>query len=141
VTRKLPQPEGGAVRAYIAELAETARRVGAPNRPDFGRMAERLNEAVAALAESTEWMLGALSREPEAALAGAATYLRLFGLAAGGAALADAALATAQDGRDGASRIALARYFAEAHLPETRALQAAVTEGSGGVLDPAALAG
>jgi butyryl-CoA dehydrogenase len=143
VTRKLPQSDGRAVRAYIAELGETARRVGAPNRPDFGRMAERVHDAVAALADSTEWMLGALSRQPEAALAGAAPYLRLFGLAAGGAALAEAALEAAQggNGEDGAARIALARHFAEAHLPETRALQAAVTEGYGGILDPAALAG
>jgi hypothetical protein len=47
-------------------------------------------------------------------MAGAAPYLRLFGLAAGGVYLARGALAAARDGGQGQVQpIALARFFAE----------------------------
>ena len=98
VTRKLPLEGGKVVAGYIAELKQTVEEVRASNRPEFGRMGERLGEAVAALAEATRWMGGALRNNPEAALAGATPYLRLFGLAAGGIYLAKGALAAARDG-------------------------------------------
>ena len=53
VTRKLPLEGGKVVEGYIAELTQTADEVRASNRPEFGRMGERLGEAVAALAEAT----------------------------------------------------------------------------------------
>ena len=83
-TRKLPLEGGAVVTAYIGELKKTAEEVRASNRPEFGRMGERLAAAVDALAEASRWMGGALQKSPEAALAGAQPYLRLFGLAAGG---------------------------------------------------------
>jgi alkylation response protein AidB-like acyl-CoA dehydrogenase len=115
VTRKLPLEGGKVVEAYIGELKGVVDEVRASNRPEFGRMGERLGEAVAALAEASRWMGGALQKNPEAALAGAAPYLRLFGLAAGGIYLAKGALAAARNG-SGASPgqpIAIARFFAE----------------------------
>jgi hypothetical protein len=117
VTRKLPLEGGKVVETYIGELAATAEVVRHSNRPEFGRMGERLTAAVAALAEATQWMGTSLRRSPDAALAGAAPYLRLFGLAAGGVYLAKGALAAARDGGDGqvssAQPILLARFFAE----------------------------
>ena len=115
VTRKLPLEGGKVVEAYIGELKGVVDEVRASNRPEFGRMGERLGEAVAALAEASRWMGGALQKNPEAALAGATPYLRLFGLAAGGIYLAKGALAAARNG-SGASPgqpIAIARFFAE----------------------------
>jgi len=115
VTRKLPLEGGKVVETYIGELKGVVDEVRASNRPEFGRMGERLGEAVAALAEASRWMGGALQKNPEAALAGAAPYLRLFGLAAGGVYLAKGALAAARNG-SGASHgqpIAIARFFAE----------------------------
>jgi alkylation response protein AidB-like acyl-CoA dehydrogenase len=115
VTRKLPL-EGGKVAAeYIGELMKTVEEVRASNRPEFGRMGERLGEAVAALAEASRWLGGALTKNPEAAMASATPYLRLFGLAAGGVYLARGALAAARDGGAGtaAQPIAVARFFAE----------------------------
>ncbi|MFL5185249.1 MAG: acyl-CoA dehydrogenase, partial [Microvirga sp.] len=100
VTRKLPLEGGKVIEGYIAELAQTADEVRRSNRPEFGRMGERLAEAVAALAEATRWMGGALRKSPDSALAGAAPYLRLFGLAAGGIYLATGALVAARDGAD-----------------------------------------
>jgi hypothetical protein len=115
VTRKLPLEGGKVIEAYIGELARTAEEVRRSNRPEFGRMGERLAEAVVALADATRWMGGALSKNPDAALAGAAPYLRLFGLAAGGIYLAKGALAATRDGAaNGQSQaIAVARFFAE----------------------------
>ena len=101
------------VEGYLVELKQTADAVRASNRPEFGRMGERLGEAVAALAEATRWMGGALRSNPETALAGASPYLRLFGLAAGGIYLAKGALAAARDGTANGQEIAIARFFAE----------------------------
>ena len=103
VARKLPLEGGKVVAGYIAELRKTVEEVRASNRPEFGRMGERLGEAVAALAEATRWMGGALQKNPDAALAGATPYLRLFGLASGGIYLAHGALAAARNGGPGAA--------------------------------------
>jgi len=115
VVRKLPLEGGKVVEAYIGELKKTADEVRASNRPEFGRMGERLGEAVVALAEATRWMGGALQKNQEAALSGATPYLRLFGLAAGGIYLARGALAATRNGASGgpAQSIAVARFFAE----------------------------
>ena len=115
VVRKLPLEGGKVVEAYIGELKKTADEVRASNRPEFGRMGERLGEAVAALAEATRFIGMSLAKNPDAALAGAAPYLRLFGLAAGGVYLARGALAAARNGGSGSAgqSIAVARFFAE----------------------------
>ncbi len=112
VARKLPLEGGKVVAGYIGELQKTVEEVRASNRPEFGRMGERLGEAVAALAEASRWMGGALQKNPDAAMAGATPYLRLFGLASGGVYLARGALAAARNGGQ-AQPIAIARFFAE----------------------------
>ena len=103
------------VEGYIGELKQTVEEVRRSNRPEFGRMGERLGEAVAALAEATRWMAMSLQKNQEAALAGAAPYLRLFGLAAGGIYLARGALAASRNGVAGGAgqSIVIARFFAE----------------------------
>ena len=115
VTRKLPLEGGKVLAGYIAELRETVEEVRASNRPEFGRMAERLGASVDALEEASHWLGGTLQKNPDAALAGAQPYLRLFGLASGGSYLARGALAAARNGAGGSSamRIAVARFFAE----------------------------
>jgi len=134
VTRKLPLEGGKVLEAYMGELAATVAEVRASNRPDFGRMGERLGEAVAALAEASRWMGGALRSSPEAALAGAAPYLRLFGLVAGGVYLARGALAAARNGAPAghgpAQPIALARFFAETLATAAPGLARSVAEGA-----------
>ncbi|MGH6815057.1 MAG: acyl-CoA dehydrogenase [Hyphomicrobiaceae bacterium] len=140
VTRKLPLDNGKVVEAYIGELQGTVGEVRASNRAEFGRMGERLSEAVSALTEATGWMGKALAGNPEAALAGATPYLRLFGLAAGGTYLARGALAavraeTASSGQ--VNRIALARFFAENLAVAAPGLAAAVTTGAETVIERA----
>ena len=145
VTRKLPLDGGKAIEAYIAELARTVEDVRASNRPEFGRMGDRLAEALAALAEASRWLGKTLSANPDAALAGAQPYLRLFGLTAGGVYLARAALAGLRDSKavGAAAHIALARFFAENHVVAAGGLKDSIVSGGDAtlMLDPEALAG
>jgi len=136
VTRKLPLEGGKVAAAYIAELMRTMEEVRASNRPEFGRMGERLGEAVAALAEASRWLGSALQQSPEAAMAGATPYLRLFGLAAGGVYLARGALAAARDDAAGAAAqpIAVARFFAENLATAAGGLKDAVVGGADSAL-------
>ena len=128
VTRKLPLDGGKVVAAYIAELEKTVADVKASNQPQFGRMAERLGESIAALKDATVWLGGALQKNPESALAGATPYLRLFGLASGGAYLARGALAAVREGHS-PQAVQQARFFAENLLTASRGLADTVTTG------------
>jgi alkylation response protein AidB-like acyl-CoA dehydrogenase len=113
VTRKLPLEGGKVMEAYIGELWKTCEEVRASNRPEFGRMGERLTETVTALAEASRWIGGTLATNPDSALAGATPYLRLFGLASGGIYLARGALLAVREGNASSHHVALARFFAE----------------------------
>ena len=138
LTRKLPLEGGKVAEAYIAELAQTVADIKASNRPEFGRMGERLGAAVDALAVASRWMGGALQKSPDAALAGAQPYLRLFGLAAGGIYLARGALAIVREGgTDSAGRIAIARFFAENLATAAPGLADTVTTGAETVVSAA----
>jgi alkylation response protein AidB-like acyl-CoA dehydrogenase len=143
VTRKLPLEGGKVLETYIGELKRTAEEVRASNRPEFGRMGERLSAAADALADASRWLGGALQQNPEAALSGAQPYLRLFGLAAGGTYLARGALAAARAAGAGsaAQRIALARFFAENLSVAAPGLRDAITAGADATLalEPEAL--
>jgi alkylation response protein AidB-like acyl-CoA dehydrogenase len=139
VTRKLPLEGGRVIAGYVEELEETVRQVRASNRADFGAIGERLGQAVLALAEASRFMGASLATRPAAALAGAAPYLRLFGLAAGCRYLAMAALAAARSGAaPGAKPIALARFFAENVATAAPGLKDAVVEGGEAALGLAA---
>jgi butyryl-CoA dehydrogenase len=81
-----------------------------------------------------------LAASPQDALAGATPYLRIFGLTAGAAYLAEIALAAhkakaagdtnpAQD-----ARIATARFFAENLLPAAAGLEPAIVSGAASVM-------
>lgn len=134
VTRKLPLSGGKAVARYIEELRGTVKHVRAANDPAFGATAPRLTEAVDSLERATHWLLAHLGTSADAALAGATPYLRLFGNAAGGCALAQEALAAQRlESGDAAGRIALARFFAENVAVQASALERTVTEGADSV--------
>jgi alkylation response protein AidB-like acyl-CoA dehydrogenase len=139
VTRKLPLEGGKVVEGYIRELQKTAEEVRASNRPEFGRMGDRLAEAVAALAEATRFIGMSLQSDTDAALAGATPYLRLFGLASGGAYLARGALAAARNGGDHTHAIAVARFFAENIATAAGGLKETVVSGAESALAKGAL--
>ena len=138
VTRKLPLEGGKVVEAYIGEMWRTAEEVRASNRPEFGRMGERLTDAVTALAEASKWMGVQLAKNPDAAQASAQPYLRLFGLAAGGTYLARGALAAVRDSASAngsaATYTALARFFAENLTTAAGGLKESIVSGADSTL-------
>ncbi|HLN09681.1 MAG TPA: acyl-CoA dehydrogenase, partial [Xanthobacteraceae bacterium] len=137
VTRKLPVAGGQAVGAYLGELRRTIDAVKAVNDPAFGATGVRLAETIDSLDRATRWLLGRLDTAPEAALAGATPYLRLFANAAGGCALAEDALAAIRlggaNGSGAAARIATARFFAENQAVTSAGLERAVIDGADSV--------
>ncbi|MCJ2011303.1 acyl-CoA dehydrogenase [Methylobacterium sp. J-076] len=135
--RKLPSNGGATVRAQIAWMRRAAEGLLKNPEPAFGHMAARLRGGIESLDRATSHQLAALSsNRPEAALAGAAPYLRLFGLVLGGACHARAALAAAAARKAGetdpahAARIALARFYAENLLTAAGGLEDTVRGGA-----------
>jgi alkylation response protein AidB-like acyl-CoA dehydrogenase len=144
VARKLPLAGGATIKAYLAELRRTVETIDAANDPAFGWTGVRLGEALDSLEHATQWLMA--RPHQDAALAGATPYLRLFATTAGGALLAEEALAAtrlpAEGAADPAARIAIARFFAENIAAQAPGLERAVTEGADGVTGAdAALAG
>ena len=136
VARKLRLAGGATVKAYIGEIKRTAAAVEAAADSAFGGTGTRLAAAADALERATGWLLGRAHNDLDAALAGATPYLRLFALAAGGALLAEEALAAIRiAGKrdkepDAAGRIAVARFFAENITVHAGGLERTVTEGA-----------
>jgi acyl-CoA dehydrogenase len=135
VTRKLPLADGAAVASHLDELRGVIRALDANNDPAFGWTAVRLGDAVESLGRATDWLLARLAKEPNAALAGASPYLRLFGLATGGCLLARETMAAMRFGEDTAARLALTRFFAENVAVGAGALERTVVEAAAGVIE------
>ncbi len=139
VLRKLPLDGGNTARVAIARYRRAAEEVARLNDPAFGKAGQRLREAVDSLERSTEWMLKAMGPDPAAAMAGATPYLRLFGLAAGGAYLAEAALAARAAMQAGDTdqahgrRIRDCRFFAENSASIAQGIEHAVVDGAAAV--------
>ncbi len=134
VTRKLPMAGGEALATFVAELRRTVAAVRGSNDPAFGAAGVRLDEAIGSLERTSAWLAAKLEDEPAVALAGATPYLRLFGLTGGGCMLAEEALAARRLGNGAnagaASRIALARFFAETLAVQAPALERAIVDGA-----------
>jgi len=129
VGRKLSLNRGETIRIFTDGLKATISQVKESNEPAFGAMGDCLAEGVAALEETSHWLLAKLSENRDAALAGATPYTRLFGLAAGGVLLARGALAAARDADgSGEAPIALARHFAETQVPLAAGLKPTVMQ-------------
>ncbi len=124
VTRKLPLGEGQHVHGYIGELGAIVD--GLKGVEDFGRSEKLLREALDDLTEATRYLQEQLSgNSMQEALSAATPYQRLISLVAGGAYLAQAALAG-----QNSERVALARFFAENMLGEVAALKERVLGGA-----------
>jgi butyryl-CoA dehydrogenase len=140
VTRKINQSGGEALARMIAGYRATAAQVRKLNDPAFGAAAARIEEGIVSLEGASQYLLAALGKNSVEVFAGATPYLRLFGLVAGAAYLAESALASNAAVAAGdhnpahAARIATARFFAENLLPATSGLERAVVSGAGSVL-------
>ena len=135
VTRKLPLEDGLVVKSHLDDMGAVVSALDADNDPGFGWTAVRLRDNVESLARTTTWLLGQLDKQPEAALAGATPYLRLFGLASGGCLLARQALSMKRLGVDATAALATARFFAEHISVMAGGFERTVVEGAAGVID------
>ena len=135
VQRKLPLSGGATVAQEIAGMRAIAADVAATGGVAFGATAPRLVEAIEALDRATKFLSEASGADTQDALAGATPYLRLFGLALGGACLAKAGLAAqnlaAQGDSSQLGRVALARFFAEKIATGAAGLENAIRSGAG----------
>jgi acyl-CoA dehydrogenase len=137
VGRKIGLAGGETLARVIAGYRETARKVADLKDPAFGTAVLRIEESLKILERTSRHLLAA---KQEDALAGATPYLRIFGLVAGAAYLAEIALAAHKAKSAGDSnpahnaRIATARFFAENLLPAVAGLEPAVMSGADSVL-------
>ena len=137
VMRKLPLDNGKVAAGYLAELDATAAELMASNAPGFARVGTQLAQANTALRAATAWLGLQFKDNPDAALAGATAYLRLFAIASGGVYLGRGALLAARPGSANATQsrqISLAKFFAEMVSPAAHGLMRSITEGSDALL-------
>ncbi len=134
VSRKVVRDGGAAAKELIGEIAAVAKAAEGKLGPAGGLLAE----AVSALSEVTDWLLGA--SEPER-LAAAYPYLTLFSYVVGGGLLVKGALA-GLNGAPGApaDMAVLARHFALSRLSHAGALAVQARQGAGPLSDPQAMA-
>ena len=138
VMRKVPMRGGGVVADLLAQLEALGGEL-ATACPELAGVRSALANGVSTLREATDWITSHGPAEPTDALAGAASYLRLFGLVIGGLLLARSALAASRllrhaSGSDAVflqDKIGTARFYAEQLLPQAAGLLPAVTAGAG----------
>jgi alkylation response protein AidB-like acyl-CoA dehydrogenase len=139
VQRKLGLAGGETFGREMADMRGVLEDLRRANAEVFGATAPRLTAALDALDQCTRYLAAELVAHPDAALAGATPYLRLFGLARGGTALAQAALAAHRQRAGGdadqalAGRIAIARFFAEHIAVAAPALAEEILHGAASV--------
>ena len=133
IGRKLSLDNGGIVERYIQDMRETAKTCASINEKAYQDMAHQLNNALDALADSTEWMKEHVKENQPDALSGATPYLRQFALSAGGHYLIKGALSIRD--QNGISETyaqrkrATAQFYAANMLPNVAALSDGVKSG------------
>ena len=129
VGRKLPMRGGGAVESFLHRMESLDAELAAGG-PEVATIRAELASAVARLRSATMSVLGAGAGDPNAALAGATPYLRMFGIVVGGWVMARQALAAGRmPPGDGFARakVVTARFYCEQLLPQAAGLLAAAT--------------
>ncbi|HTP61693.1 MAG TPA: acyl-CoA dehydrogenase [Burkholderiales bacterium] len=141
VGRKIAREGGVTVKGWLAELKEFDAVLSASKNPDIQVLREHLAAGAQAVAESVDFILGAASKDPNAAFAGAVPFLKLMGIVAGGWQLARAALVSESkinknegDQSFYKAKITTARFFADHVLSQAAGLAATVTAGSAAVM-------
>jgi hypothetical protein len=126
------------MRALIAEIRETVAELkSAPGEP-IAIIRAGLQEAVAKLAEATDWMLETHSAEDVMAVS--VDYLMLAGFVCGGWQLARAAHIASQKRKDDPEHVfyeakaITARFYAEHILPKATGLCASIKHGGASIM-------
>ena len=145
VGRKLPMRGGGVVHDLLSRI-ESLDGDLAVEGDSLVTVRVELAAAVARLRSATDWLITNGSEDPNAALAGATPYLRMFGVVVGGWVMARQALAARRMSGDdplARAKASTARFYCEQLLPQAAGLLAAVTAGADALfaLEPALLSG
>ena len=122
---------GDTIKAYMAEISDTAETCRQSNNPVLVDVAERLSHALDTLADTTDWLVA--QRGSLNVLAGATPYLRLFGLVAGCHYLARGAHAVTQNSVEpnfDQRKLASAQFYAHNLLSAVGGLSDAVKAGN-----------
>src|SRR5262249_29568546 len=136
IGRKTARDAGAVAKAVADEIDKVAARLAGRTEPELQAIGVELAAATAEVQAAIEWMGPAYGQQPRVAHAGAVAYLKLWGLAAGGWQMARAALIAADklaagegDSQFMHAKIATARYYADALLPQVSALSHAIIHG------------
>jgi 3-(methylthio)propanoyl-CoA dehydrogenase len=145
VARKLMRDKGAAARDFIAGLRASDSDLAAARGEDLSAVRAALAEGAAALSRSTDWLIETHGADQALALAGAAPYLRLFGIVAGGWLMAMAALASLRKMNDPSAdkrfltgKVASTRFYADNILVQAEGLAAQIMRGGPPVVGLAA---
>ena len=138
VGRKIAREGGQTVKGWLSVLGEFDKELAKSRNPDIQVIRQRLSAGAQAVSESVEFILGAASKDPNAAFAGAVPFLKLMGIVAGGWQLARSAL-ICEGKKQGdqsfyAAKITTARFFADHVLSQAPGLAATVSQGAGTVM-------
>jgi hypothetical protein len=136
IGRKTARDAGAVAKAVAGEIDKVAAHLAARADPALQAIGVQLAAATADVQSAIDWMVPAYSQQSRAAHAGAVAYLELWGLAAGGWQMGRAALIAADriaagdgDSKFLHAKVATARYYADALLPETSALAHTIVHG------------
>jgi 3-(methylthio)propanoyl-CoA dehydrogenase len=141
VGRKIAREGGVTVKGWLALLRGFEQELSKSANADIKVIRGRLEAAAQAVSESVDFILGAASKDPNSAFAGAVPFLKLMGITAGGWQLARAALIAESkinknEGEQGfyKAKITTARFFADHVLSQAAGLAATVMAGSAAVM-------
>ncbi len=137
VGRKTARDGGAAAKAVLAEMRSTAAKLVGHADASLHPIGAALQQSVQALAGTVDWVVANFASRPREVHAGAVPYLQQWGLSAGGWQLGRGALAAATQLAAGEgdaaflrAKIATARFYALALMPQTEGLARTVTQGS-----------
>ncbi|SOC10496.1 acyl-CoA dehydrogenase C-terminal domain-containing protein [Stappia indica] len=136
VGRKLPRDGGRAVMAFFNEVGSFLKEISGDE--TLAPLAGPLKAGLDDLQKATMWFMSNAMTKPDNAGAGSTDYMHLFGIVALGymwARMAKSAQAALASGADGdktfyETKLTLARYFMERHMPETGLRLARVSAGA-----------
>jgi len=144
VGRKTARDGGAVARSLIAQMRKTEAAladVGGDYGDDLQAIRKRLSAGADALDAVVGYVVGNIKSDIKAVFSGSVLYLKLAGVVLGGWQMARAALVAVdklQAGTGDASfyraKIVTARFYADHFLTQASSLQAAIIEGSAGVL-------
>jgi 3-(methylthio)propanoyl-CoA dehydrogenase len=141
LSRKLGRDGGETARRFIAEMRRLEQGLAASSLDEVAAFRVPLRAGLDALGEATQWLVNCMQGDIRRAAAGAADYLRLFGLVTGGWLMARGALETASrlaerkgDADFYRAKLATARFYADCLLAHAPASLGPITRAGDSVL-------